>query len=198
MDHIRSIAIALESLNVFVWVVILLFSTLFLDSPGAKFSHLAPLYIPLIFGIIILVLTLFVFKTNTLIAIGLILSLISSAPAVFYISKKTSNIPKSTISDRKPFVLEAGYTSIVDYLTKNIGKEITINGKMFIVSPSAEMQSIGMKAKISVNRPPAEVVSIEVVPVADLVWHEKEVVVRGVISQEGNRWIIKEALVVEN
>ncbi len=199
MDHIRSIVITLESLNVFVWIVILLFSSLFLDSPTAKFSHLAPLYIPLIFGCIILLLTVFVLKTNTLIIVGLILSLISSAPAVFYISKKTSHIPKSTIADRKPFVLEAGYTSIVDYLSKNQGKEITINGKIFIQDQNSGIESgENNNAKLFVNRMPlAEVVVIEL-HFSDRTWHGKEVIVHGVLSRLGDTWVIEEPLVEGN
>lgn len=177
----RTVILSIESINVFVWIVILLFSTLFLDSPTAKFSHLAPIYIPLIFGIIILLLSLFVFKTNALLIVGFILTLASSAPVVFYISSKTSNVPKSTISDRKPFVLEAGYTSIIDYLQKNDGKEVTINGKLFISEKAI---------KLSVNRMPmAEVASIELSD-ADSMWHEKEVVVSGVLSKENTTWII--------
>ncbi len=187
----RNVILTLESINIFVWIVVLLFSVLFLDSPGSRFSHLAPIYVPLIISLGILLSSIFIFKTAALLIVGFILTCFVSVPAVFYIAKKNS--PTSTISERKSFVLPEGYVSITDYLQKNEGKEIRINGKLFTHNPESGMESGSIhNGKLFITRmPQAEVVMIELVSV-DTKWIEKEIIVEGVLLKKDSGWFMKD------
>ncbi len=192
----RTIILALESINVFVWIIILLFSTLFLDSPGAKFSHLASIYIPLLISLIILILSIFVFKTTTLLIIGFILTCLLSVPVVFYTIKKNS--PSSSISERKSFILPDGYVSIAEYLQKNEGKEIRINGKLFIHNEDGDIEYGSVRnGKLFVNRmSQTEVVVIELVSV-DKKWAKKEIIVEGVLLKKNSNWFMRDFKIFE-
>ena len=187
----RNIILTLESINLFVWIVVLLFSVLFLDSPGSRFSHLALLYIPLLISLGILLLSIFIFKTTALLIVGFVLTCFLSVPVVFYVAKKNS--PSSTISDRKRFILPDGYVSIAEYLQKNENKEIRVNGKLFIHNPESDIEFGSIQnGKLFITRAHSGEVVVVELPSVDAKWGGEEIIVEGVLLKKDSGWFMKD------